>query len=63
MRSTPHRRRIFGVRGGILLHGFGGSVVGDYPSMRRWQRVVFYSMGPLFSLLHNFYLTLLAALL
>ena len=41
--------RIFGVRGGIVLYAFGGGAVGDYASMRRWQRIVFYATGPAFS--------------
>ncbi len=41
--------RIFGVRGGIVLYAFGGSPVGDYESMRRWQRIVFHAAGPAFS--------------
>ena len=41
--------RIFGVRGGIVLYAFGGGAVGDYGSMRRWQRILFYAAGPAFS--------------
>jgi Zn-dependent protease len=37
--------RLFGVRGGILLYLFGGTPVGPYETMRRWQRILFHAAG------------------
>lgn len=41
--------RLFGVRGGIVLYAFGGSPVGPYETLRRWQRILFHAAGPAMS--------------
>ncbi|MCI0685397.1 MAG: site-2 protease family protein [Gemmataceae bacterium] len=41
--------RIFGVRGGVILYAFGGTPVGPYETMPRWQRILFHAAGPAMS--------------
>lgn len=37
---------IFGERGYIVLHFMGGVAVGNWPYLKRWQRIVLYLAGP-----------------
>jgi stage IV sporulation protein FB len=42
--------RFFGIPGGIVLGGMGGSAVGDYAQAPRWQQIIIYAAGPITAL-------------